>query len=479
MASDELRTVLSPLLFDEDRAIWTTANSYVFLDDGYSADHIHRDQFSLDLRDTAKIYKLSIHASTLEESILCLDYLLGFQDTHFKVMRIAYTGGDNGDVIAGRPHGLCPFDSSILEKLLQNSERRIGFQYMMFTADHCRTLATSGTKTAIEFFVCDFQDKGAAFVDASAGRKDKTSGPTKFSFYFILAFNNRNLALFLSQGMLYSLELSHIELDSEGSRAVASAGVRSLLFSECDLEDEGAALVESVRQGRGPEELRLEGLVEGCRPFGSIESLVTFMNALRGNDQIERLHLLMIDRQQTRALAAALHENKGLVHLIVTFLELDDIARTELFKAISLHPSLRSLDLEMLPSMQSDLQKRREFTKAVADMLSVNERIEEMDFYVDTFAEGDWMVLARTRLECNKYRKRFPSLQRIGEASTRAAVLATALAKFAHKPYLGCMLLSQNHDIVSSFFDPAVYAQVLAPSRKRSRSSSLGSFFNR
>jgi hypothetical protein len=152
---------------------------------------------------------------------------------------------------------------------------------------------------------------------------------------------------------------------------------------------------------------------------------------------------------------------------------LDDNGGTELLEAISIHPSLRSLDLKMLQSRHSDIDlgKRREFTKAVADMLSVNERVEVVSFHDDSFDEGEWNKSVVPRLECNLYRKRFPSVQKISEASTRAAVLARALAKFSSKPHLVLMLLNQNHDILSSDLDSS-HALNSIPSRKRSRSPS-------
>jgi hypothetical protein len=105
-------------------------------------------------------------------------------------------------------------------------------------------------------------------------------------------------------------------------------------------------------------------------------------------------------------------------------------------------------------------------------MLSVNERVAVMSFYDDTFDQGDWDAFVVPRLECNKYRKRFTAIQTIGEASTRAAVLARALAKFASKPHLVWMLLDQNHDIVSSYLDSARDRNSI-PLGKRSRSPSL------
>jgi hypothetical protein len=464
MASDELRTVLSPLLIDEEPAIWITQNSYVCIhdeDDDSTVNDRHEKQLTLYLIDTHKRYKLSIHATTLEESIICLEYLVGLNDNHFREMMLTYK--DFSEHIR-----LCPFGANILETILQNSARQISFICMIFTPDHCRTLASSGTKTNIGFIQCEFEDEGAAFVEASAARQDETSGPAKLRFVSINPFNDRNWALFLSQHKLESLYLYMIDLNSQVScRAVAIREVRCLMLEGCRLEDEGAALVESVRQGRGPKELCFHG-----NPFGSIDSFVTFMNALRGNDHLERLLITSIDNhQEKRALAAALHANKGLVHLKVEFHTMEDSGWTELLGAISLHPSLRSLDLRTHRT-DIDLKKRRQFTLAVADMLSVNDRVEAMSFHDKTFDKDKWDAYVSPRLECNLYRKLLLSIQEIGEASTRAAVLARALAKFARKPHLVWMLLNQNHDILSSYLDSTHDLNSIL-SRKRSRSPSL------
>jgi hypothetical protein len=219
---------------------------------------------------------------------------------------------------------LCPFRANIL---VHNSARRTRFNFMIFTPEHCRI--NSGTETDIEFF-CD----GAA-VKASAARQNETSGPARLCIVAGNPFNDRNLALFLSQHKLESLHLYMIELNSEVScRAVATAQVRFLTLDCCDLEDGGAALVELVRQGRGAKELCFLG-----NPFGASESFFSFINALKGDEYLERLNFPVIhDRQETRALAAQLHENKGLVYLTVYFRALDDSDWVELLDALSLHP---------------------------------------------------------------------------------------------------------------------------------------------
>jgi hypothetical protein len=86
---------------------------------------------------------------------------------------------------------------------------------------------------------------------------------------------------------------------------------------------------------------------------------------------------------------------------------LEDSDRTELLNDISLHPSLHSLDLKMdRPGI--DLEKRREVTKAVGDMLSVNERVEAMSFDDYAFYKEDCDAFVAPRLEYNLYRERFP-----------------------------------------------------------------------
>jgi hypothetical protein len=183
---------------------------------------------------------------------------------------------------------------------------------MIFTPEHCRTIASSGIKTNIEFCCREFQDQGAAFVEASTARQNETAGPARLRLMYRLLFNDRNLTLFLRQHKLESLELQDVDLSSEDScRAVALAQVRCLTLIECELEDGGAALVESVREGLGPKGLCFLGNL-----FDSSERLVAFCNALRGNTNLERLELPCIDDHQVaQALAAALRENKGLVHL--------------------------------------------------------------------------------------------------------------------------------------------------------------------
>jgi hypothetical protein len=77
----------------------------------------------------------------------------------------------------------------------------------------------------------------------------------------------------------------YLIISEESCRAMAAADLRNL--ERCGaLADGGAALVESVREGRGPRGLRL-----GHYEFDSQKKLISFMNALRGNTYLQRFEL--------------------------------------------------------------------------------------------------------------------------------------------------------------------------------------------
>jgi hypothetical protein len=120
--------------------------------------------------------------------------------------------------------------------------------------------------------------------------------------------------------------------------------------------------------------------------------------------------------------------------------------------AISEHPSLQRLEFEEHDSFDCSSTKRNR-TRAVAGMLSVNELIDEIPFNDKTFDRGVWEALVVPRLDCNAYRKRFLSIQAIDDASSRAAVMTKALPRVRSQPWLISMLLSLNQDILCSYVD--------------------------
>jgi hypothetical protein len=104
-------------------------------------------------------------------------------------------------------------------------------------------------------------------------------------------------------------------------------------------------------------------------------------------------------------------ENKGrLVHLTVTFPAFDDIGWTGLLESTSMHPSLLSLDLKI-----SHIDQR--VSVVLPRQLQICCQSTNDD---DTFDSDDWDTSISPRLECNDYRKRFPSILKIEVASTLA-----------------------------------------------------------
>jgi hypothetical protein len=124
----------------------------------------------------------------------------------------------------------------------------------------------------------------------------------------------------------------------------------------------------------------------------------------------------------------------------------DDRTWWELMGVISTHQSLRTLAFNII--LEEDgypsPSVKRDRTKAIADMLLTNRQVDEISFDYHTFDEALWNMLVTPRIECNIYRKRFVPLQMIGVSSTRAVLVASALARVTWNPSLVWMLLSQR-----------------------------------
>jgi hypothetical protein len=89
--------------------------------------------------------------------------------------------------------------------------------------------------------------------------------------------------------------------------------------------------------------------------------------------------------------------------------------------------------------------------EVVAKILSVNDQLEEIRIHDNVLDSLAWAALVTPRLEYNVYRTRFPAIQEIRVPSTRAAILASALAHVSNKPSPAFMLLRLNGDILSSY----------------------------
>jgi hypothetical protein len=450
--------------YDNNRCIWTSENSFVRLGEyGWCRDErvgvvYQCPRFVCFLTSGSHEHWLYIHSSTREDAMSCLDLLVGLCDTYFKTMKFF----DTSISVEYDRRRLCPLTSVLLEKIiLQSAKRKNVFSDTTFTPDQSRTLATSGTRTDIRLNSCKFEDDGEEFMEALAARLDPHTGLAKLSIWNGLPFAEGILVLL--PDMLESLALNHIRLESEEAcRAVAEAELHCLYLSSCKLGDGGAALVDSVREGRGPKGLGLspsgadddesEDDEDDWRPFDSSERFNSFLNALRCNSHLERLLLSDFDFSKEGtldALAAAVSENKGLVDLGFQNCHLDEISFSELMRALSTHSSLQTLDLTGIDLNMNGTKA----TKAVAEMLSVNTQLEgiRIEDDVRTLSFDAWSALVTPRLACNVYRKRFPAIQEIRPLSTRAAVMASTLAHVSNKPSPAFMLLRENVDILSSY----------------------------
>jgi hypothetical protein len=166
--------------FDNNRIVWITEDTFVRLSDHrYDLPGVYRDRnFSITLSapessESRYNHNLNIHSSTTEEVIAAFDLLAGLQDSYFKRIELRRYYGDTIS---------CPLSGRHLENFVRNANRENAFFYLIFTSEQCRTLATSGIRTNIGFYNCDFEDEGIAFVEASAARENQDSGPAKLHF---------------------------------------------------------------------------------------------------------------------------------------------------------------------------------------------------------------------------------------------------------------------------------------------------------
>jgi hypothetical protein len=295
-------------------------------------------------------------------------------------------------------------------------------------------------------------------MEASAARENQESGLAKLSIWGSLPFDEGNFRLFLRQLNLESLKLYYIRSrDEESCRALAAADLQNLELLSHELPDGGAAFVESVSHGRGP-----RGLTIGRTLFDYAERFLSFINALRGNTHLERLDLSGIasrDDVEAQALASALLENKGLIHFGLDQCRFNGPCWMEFMTAISTHSTLRTLNFRYIydtNGISTSSSEKRDRTMTMANMLLVNKHIDEIPSCCEfSFDRDDWNALVVPRVVCNLYRKRFVTIAKIQDPSTRAAVVARALARVERKPWLLWILLSQSHDVVCSYLGEA------------------------
>jgi hypothetical protein len=451
-------------LFSTFRLVWISDNTFVVRDSQRDKlPEIYRNQWFEVMLDHGRRHRsLMIYSSTLDGAITCVDFLVGLPDTHYEEFKLAYRVP--GEI--GRPHTCLELHAKLVEKMLQHGVRKTFFHSFILTPEQSRILVSFGSHVGLER--CKFQDWGAAFVE-TLREKSIESRLAKMTILYLLPFNEENLYLLLEQKKIKSLTLSDIKcLSTACCRAVALSELEDLVLRSCVLVDQGAALLESVQKGRGPKGLCIKsfGMGDEMLPFSEqfddSDRFISFLNALRNNTYLERLDLHHIfEHEILQALSAALLGNKGLTHLGLNGCSLNDSCWSDILGAISQHPSLRTLNLS---SIDGKLDTT-EAIKQIASMLKTNKHVEDIRFDNSTFDRYDWNKYdapglewnknVAPRLEYNLYQRRCRAIQKVTVSSTRAAVLANALAHVESKPVLLWMLLSQNLDTITSYQYPS------------------------
>jgi hypothetical protein len=146
-----------------------------------------------------------------------------------------------------------------------------------------------------------------------------------------------------------------------------------------------------------------------------------------------------------------LPKNNGLVEL--SFEAVSSAHWIQVVKAISAHPTLRKLALEFHDNVvitRDEESQKILRTQAVAKMLLLNKQVMEVKFYDSVYDRSTWDNGVAPRLEYNFYRKRFPAIQKVGDTSTRAAILGAAMGRVRRRPSLLYMLLCDNRDTAVS-----------------------------
>jgi hypothetical protein len=417
---------------DHHRIIWITEHSFVRVVTAGSGRRIRLPgsygypRFRLEFQKTTSrqsrdTVALLLYAGSLQEAIPSLHFLVDLPDKYcyFDTMTFAY-----------RPFCICPLRPEQLKTILSGS-RNVVFSELIFTPLQCQAFVGA---ERIGFYGCEFFDGGARLV-----QQESVFSPTQFKISFHLPLDEEHLIQFWAhnnnQQQLESLSLCHMDLSATSCRALGA--VPELELVGCELEDHGRALIEAIQSDKGPTSLVLSDTALRWS---------TFAKALQCNHTLKHLEVVRIRGvDNLRALVNALRWNQGLLHLCLEDL-VDDPC--QLFQALASHPSLKALHVSVRDQRRNDQDAKRLRTRAVAELLSVNQTLQEMEFDAATYHHADWLAHVAPRLECNRYQARFHAIRRMGVL--RAALLGAAMGRVATKPSLLWMLLLQNQDVVAS-----------------------------
>jgi hypothetical protein len=264
------------------------------------------------------------------------------------------------------------------------------------------------------------------------------------------------------------LSLNHLEVDEDHCRvlgAYSRPGLEIFLI-KCKLTSAGArALVEVLGRNQGPTRIL------SCE----IDNVI-LADGLRGNSRLKLLKFrisssLEIGNREILAIAGALRENKGLVHLVLGHnTGVSDETWGAIYASLETHPTLEVLDLRVTfaaGAMAPAVIKSR--VQTLLDMLKVNNSIHTLRLDSRYSEHATFRELVIPSLETNRFRPRLLAIQKIRPIPYRAKVLGRALLSARANPNRFWMLLSGNAEVAfpsttATTITPAVNLPTPAPS---------------
>lgn len=459
----------------KSRLLWVSEESFLTLNGEPNCCDLPKEEFRHDffrINFSSDRYaelehpwlSLNVFSTSREEANKAVALLFELPDTIYHSVTLLL-----GTYFLDQHHCPCPLDASNLAQL-QAKYQNVEFQGVTFVSSEqsCALANMVQSSRKLCLTSCKFSDGGSSFVDEFVTREKTIQNKCACAkFAENLPFDERNLIKFLEslKGQKceqLTLELYDIYLlKPEVCRAIADAEVKELNLTHCILGDQGSALSENIRQGRGPKGLSLDAdpsLPLG--PFQSMNGWKIFLNSLR---QARKLKILLMSLWMPpgdcddllEVLADAMAENRSLEVLHIDGYLRHDDGWFELVHAVSQHPSLCALGLPGIYFEHEGsnlLDRKRDRTNAIIDMLAVNDQLEEI--CTNGHSTCDWRLWGSSvtpKLECNIYRKRFAKVSNTMLGSTRAARMGRVLTSVSSKPSLMWLLLSMNPDCVVTY----------------------------
>jgi hypothetical protein len=217
-------------------------------------------------------------------------------------------------------------------------------------------------------------------------------------------------------------------------------------LKHCKITDTGVSvLAEVLGRNQGPTKL------DSCE----IDKFV-LANGLRGNSRlkiwrspnpidIDSVPDLEVDMREHSAVAGALRENKGLVHLDLRYGSIvNDETWDVVCDSLKAHPTLEVLNLRSGETRMPPLKPR---ILALVDMLKVNMSIHTIRLNYQYCEHTLFKKSVIPYLETNRLRPRLLAIQKILPHAYRAKVLGRALLAVRTDPNLFWMLLSGNAEV--------------------------------